>query len=253
MTLHQVIGGPRRRGLIVAGLIMVVLAGLLLRDPAPSQPVVVLPVAIRFPTLLSDRLLSVVPRRAGWAWVWKARDMILGTRRSVTLGWQIASVADRAAQDYARALPDAPFADPAGLRVWVVPQADWQRARRSFQEAAGDEVLGKPKMITGDGMEASLFTGSTVPTAGGGTVSVGVKVSCFPLARKGSTDLRFRATLTDLADPAAVTASGAVPVVLTNLDTSLRCQIPRGAGLVLMGPLAGKAPGKRIVVLLDPP
>lgn len=86
-------------------------------------------------------------------------------------------------------LPGQPdFARSDGLRVWRLSESEVNSLRKRLKEATDDHILASSRVTTGDGAEAQIFCGSSIPI-NGKQQQVGFSVGLLPRIRKGITDL----------------------------------------------------------------
>ena len=239
----------------VAGL--ATLLTLALRPRTPTVPVLVLHRPVAMPVPLLDRCLRLVPATKSWGWFWRARDRVFGPRKPVNLASEIVAVDATGAASLDLGLGEPLFMGEAGLRVWMPSGTAFARLRLRLEAAPGAEVLSRPRVMTADACQASLFTGQSVPLGAGNpapVANVGLSIDYFPRVHPKSTDLIATLTVSELAtNPPVARGTPQALAVRTNLDLAVRLQIPKGRGVVLVTAPAGPPDGRRTAVLLDPP
>ena len=224
-------------------------------QPAPVAPVVVLPLPYRIPPQKVSLFDRHVPRGTSWAWLWRVKDTIAGRRKVCDLGATIVDFASTADSFLAKyPLPTPAFTGTNGLRIWLLNEQEMSGLSRHLRQKPSPEILYIPRIITGAGMQASLFSGGTFPI-GGTSTTVGLGIDFLPLARPTGIDVTTIISLTEvITNPASTTADSPLAGTLgiqTNFEAAARLQIPDGSGAFLLEGPPGAANQKRIGVVLS--
>jgi hypothetical protein len=234
-----------RRRLVVGVLVVTVIIVATLSFWKSEPPAVVLlpPSATFKHDPLPDRW---IPR--SWGWAWKARDRVFGKRRPVNLQPRIMKFIGPLSQpDY---LPPPTFRTN-GLQIWILGASEFDAlGPRLLQTTGLKSSTFFPFIRTADGVVASAFSGQAVPVQGGGFTNAGLTFQVLPLVGRDKIDLTFTLGLTEMAEGFTSTKLGetnSFPTVRTAFWQTLRAQIPRGRGLVL---LQDPAEGRAGVVML---
>jgi len=231
----------------------------LLQPPRPA-PFLVLHRPFSTPWSLRDRLLQRIPATASWAWFWRLQDKLFGRRKPVKIYGDILTLPDstRATLLSSRVLASPSFLDGSGLEVWLLQDAELKALHDRFKQTPGVDFLSHPRLMTADGVGASIFIGQAISLNGSPKVqNVGLKMDCFPRVRREFTDLfldvTFLEALTNLAVTAAAPGPAASVSIQTNLDLAARLQSPKGSGVLLLKGTPGEANHRVFGVMIDPP
>jgi hypothetical protein len=248
-----------KRLVAIACLVILIGASLFLvlrpAQPAPVAPVIVMPLPYRIPPQKVSLFERWAPRQPSWNWLWRVKETVVGRRKVCDLG---ATVVDFAGTGEAflinHPLPAPAFTDAKGLRIWLLSEEEMSALGRNLRQQPGSEILYIPRIMTADGMQASLFAGGTFPIRGSQT-PVGLAIDFLPRVRPNGTDVTTIMSLTEAITNQASTTAGSPPVgavcVQTNFEAVARIQIPKGSGVFLLeGPPTGTNQ-KRIGVVLS--
>jgi hypothetical protein len=211
---------------------------LLLRH-APSPPCLILHQPASGPLPLRDRLIQAIPGHPAWRWFYHLEDTVFGRRKPVLLDVELIAAPHLSPTGLAACLPRTTpqWADPTGLRIWFIKDHELKIVLQNLLALPGARVLNHPRISTGDGIGASLFTGEAV-VLNGLTNDIGLRFACFPRVRSRSTDLSATISFTEaLTNQPLRGTRGPAETVLsirTNLDTGARLQIPHGSGVLLL-------------------
>jgi hypothetical protein len=185
-------------------------------------------------------------------WEWKIKDTVLGRRRTVEIGTIVFRISAGAETDaIARSLKSVPFGGENAPKIWIVDQDDMQRLN-NLKDRRGREIVGRPRLITADGVEASMFIGNSI-VMGGTNANVGIEFTAHTRVRRQSTDLN----LTIISTTAQPLGGSDAISVRSNLAVAARIQVPRGKGIFILndGAAATNANSEAMLVTvkaLDP-
>jgi hypothetical protein len=115
--------------------------------------------------------------------------------------------------------------------MWFLGTPDANSLRASLRQTPGTAFF---SMTTSEGVQASMLSG---PSVAGLTASVGQKVDCFARVRDHSTDFFLTLTFTEALihqTTADATSSTTIFSIQTNMDISVRIQIPKSNGVLLI-------------------
>jgi hypothetical protein len=118
--------------------------------------------------------------------------------------------------------------DATRLRVWLLDGTDLKSLRQQLKTAPGVVFVNSPRMITGDGIGASMFVGETI-VLNGATNETGVRVSYLTRVRHDLIDLTAAVAVVE-----SVTNEPLALTLQTNLNVKARFQIPKGKGVFLL-------------------
>jgi hypothetical protein len=230
----------------------------LVQRPAQSPPtaaLVVLPLPYKMPAQKVSLFERWVPNRPSWSWLWHLKDTVVGRRKVCDFG---ATVVDFGASAEAfladHPLPAPAFTGTNGLRIWLLSEQQMSALGRDLRQKPGPEVLFLPRIVTADGMQASLFTGGTYPIAGSPT-PVGLKMELLSHARPTGTDVTtivsMEEVLTNRNNMAAGSLDPSAFNIQTNFEAAARLQLAKGSGAFLLGGPPPSSNQKRIGILLS--
>jgi len=260
LEMKRLFAPARPRGLVLTACLLAGLAVslvLLSRQSRPA-PFLVLHRPFSTPLSLRDRLDRRIPLTPSWAWVWRLEDKLLGRRKTVNIHADILMLPDptRATLLSSQVLASPNFRDASGLQVWLLDGAELKALRDRFRQTPGIDFLGRPRITTADGVEASMYVGGPI-SLNGSTTDVGLKLDCFARVHSKSTDLFVNVTVSEALTNLAVTAAAQRPAasvsIQTNLDIAARLQIPKGSGALLLNSTPGEANHRVFGALIDPP
>jgi hypothetical protein len=254
-----------RRWLVAALLVAcaAIVVGFVLFRPAPPAPFVVLHGPFHFPWSFRDWVERYIPNKAGWGWAWKTEQRVFGARKPVLIKANIISFADSPPTLLTNSTLGPPnFSDTNGLCVWLLTSNQVGALRGYFKQTPGVDISSSPRIASAEGIEASLFVGQSVGS-GNQPQRAGITFGCTARFRRNSTDLLTHTTVSELVtkDNPAIDTNGYGPngyapptitTLQTNLDTSLRLQLPKGNGFFFLDQSHHEATGKNIGVLIDP-
>jgi hypothetical protein len=227
---------------------------LLLREPAPA-PVVILGRSFSRPLLLRDRLGTWIPASPSFNWARRLEDALLGRRKPVNIFAELFSLPH---SDITKAselgLGPPRFSSSNDLSVWFLRDDELRTLHKRLDHLPGVEDISRPRIATGEGVEASLFVGQSA-LINGATNRVGLEAGFFPRVRRDLTDVFASVHFTEIVTNTAKPPAGRWPVlsIQTNLDLAIRLQIPKGSGVLLLNGGPMDANGKRVGIILDPP
>jgi hypothetical protein len=260
---------PKSRRQVVAAFLTacaaIVVAFVLLR-PARSTPFVVLHGPFHFPMSFRDWVDRCIPPKVSWRWAWKMEGRAFGARKPMLIQANVVSFEGSPPTLLSNSTLGPPnFSDANGLCVWLLNSNQVSALRECFKQTPGAQTLQRPRISTAEGIEASLFVGSTLPTlpAGSPPKQVGLELSCCGRFRGNFCDFLTHITFSELVtkDNPAIDTDGYGPngytpptinVLQTNLDAALRLQLPKGTGFFLLDQSHHEPPRKNIGVLIDP-
>jgi hypothetical protein len=247
-----------KRLVTLFGLIMALVVGVLVvfRSPptTPPAPIVVMPQSYAFPRQRISFFGKWVPRNPSWAWLWRLKELIAGRFKTIDL--TATFIGCNSSSEFFLtdlSLPKPQFTNAAGLKIWLLDDADMNSLRGRFKRTPGVELLASPRITTADGMKARLFSGTTV-AIDGLPVSVGVSVDLLGRVRRESTDLTVLLTyseaITNQPSPVPDSPPTNAISVQTGLAVAARLQIPTASGAFLLDNSPGTTNHNRIGVLL---
>jgi hypothetical protein len=225
-----------------------------LRSPRPA-PFIVTCRPFQMPLRLRDWLYRCIPQAPGWALAWRVEETVFGRRKPVNLNLEVVSLADSSRPALSGlSLGPASSSLTNGMQVWLLGADQLKALRHDLKQTPGAETLFRPRMNTGDGIGCGMFIGESVSLAGA-SVQVGLSLDCCAQLHRDYTDLMTSITVSELTTNEAGASSGSAPLVSvqTNLDTTLRLQIPKGSGIFLFDRGAHGSGRKTTGVIIDPP
>lgn len=204
----------------------------------PLPPILILPPSYAAPPQRMPLFTRLVPPTKTWAWLWRLREAVLGKTPGVQIDAKIFAIPEVQLPALSTlALPPATSPDWPGLKVWLLEQGQLASLQQGLKTTPGAQLLNSPRMITGDGIDASLFVGSTL-VLNGATNEVGLSLTCLTRTHQDVTDLTAFATyLTTLTNhPPSLATNGLTEwiSIRTNLNLKARFQIPKGKGVFLL-------------------
>jgi len=190
-----------------------------------------------------------------WSWAWRLKELILGRIKPIELKAAIFHYGDLSNSVSPLFLLREPrFANTNGLQVWMLSQGELDAVCRGLEQTPGNEILARPRVSTGDGIECRLYVGTTL-SIDGTQRAIGLNADFLPRLRGDSTDLFVVITHT-----AAVTNQGTATTGLTstqsvsirtNVAVAARIQIPKGSGAFLLNDDRGVPNGGRVAVMIS--
>ena len=169
-----------------------------------------------------------VPATPGWAWLWHLKESVCGKIKPVSIDTDIVAVSQMTIPFGVPTFDGQGSLKATRLRVWLADIAQLKSFRRQMERGAGVTFVNSPRIITGDGIGASLFVGETI-ILNGATNETGVRVSYFTRVRKDLLDLTATIGVMQPMTNEALAIS-----LRTNLDVKARFQIPKGKGIFLL-------------------
>jgi hypothetical protein len=174
-------------------------------------------------------LFRWVPTTPAWYWLWHLREAVCGKIKPVQVDADIIALSQTLTPALGAPTFDGPGSLQASrLRTWLLETADLKSLRQQFKSAPGTTFLNSPRITSGDGITASLFTGQAT-VINGVTNETGVWVTCVTRVRKDVIDLT---ALMQFVEP--LTNRTSLAAVRTNLNVKARFQIPKNKGLFLL-------------------
>ena len=230
---------PSRRALLLTsfGVLCLVLAIALTIRPRqpPLPPIIVLPSSYANPRQHIPIFARLVPPTKTWAWLWHLKETLFGKVRPVEIRTDIVTLLDPGS--LALAIPDAQsprIPGSPGLKIWMLEKDQLADLRHRLQQTNLAELVNAPRVITGDGIDASVFVGTT-QVFGGATNELGLRISFHPRIHENVTDLTtFVTYLTARTNQPATSADNGSISIQTNLDVKARFQISNGKGVFLI-------------------
>jgi hypothetical protein len=186
------------------------------------------------PLSLRDRIARHTPGGPGWRWLWRLEEAVFGRLKPVNIDAEVTSMTGLF-QPSLSALSLGPpiFSGSNGLQVWLLPADKLKVLRAALRQTPGADSSFRPRISTADGIEAQLFQGQSILLNGTNT-PVGCTFGCCARLYYDFTDLMAYLTLSELVTNEARSAQSPpldVVTIRTNLDTRLRLQVPKGAGI----------------------
>ena len=164
-------------------------------------------------------------------WVSRAEHAIFGERKQVGVSADILQLSGPALTNLEATLKlPAPIYATNGLKVWFLPAGPLKEIGGKSAPGNGIEILTRPRVMTADGIAASMFMGQSVPTKAGMT-RVGFGMECAARVHDASTELLTEIVQSELRDT----------VVQTNLAVNARLNVPNGKGIFLVQQPTGAA------------
>jgi hypothetical protein len=149
-----------------------------------------------------------------------------GKRASISIDSNLLELSADAAQQTGLGPPFA--TNTQGLRAWILPATGLQEFKKHLKTASGATILSSPRVQTGDGMEAQVSTGSTVPM-GGTNVWIGLAVDLTPTVIHDSIRLNLMVRSTELTGPVSTNMSS----IKTNIDLACQAVLPNAQCLLV--------------------
>ena len=239
-----------KRIILFACLIFLMVMGLLLArhpaPPAPTAPVVLLPMPYSMPPQRVSLFQAWVPRGASWAWLWRLKERIQGRPNTFDVAATLVDFTGSAGSVLTNhPLASPQFSNTAGLGIWLLDNAELAALRDDVRKTSSADILSVGRIITADRMEARLMSGNTVMVDGFPT-SVGLAMDLMPHGHRDTTDLTTVLTYSE----ARTTEANAV-WVQTNLAVAVRLQMKKGTGVFLLAGAPAAENHKRIGVILS--
>jgi hypothetical protein len=242
----------KARGLLfVSFALLVVAAGLAFafRSP-PLAPVIVVSQPYQLPAHQPSLFNRLVPIQPSWAWLWRLKQAVVRPAK-VNVECRVTAFPNGPDLRSALVLNPPDFTATNGVQVWLLGDGELKRLRSACESIPGAEFPFAPRISTADGIEASLFSGSTL-VLNCATNETGLMFNCFPRVYRDrtirSTVVRLSETVTN--EPAA-TAGAPVVSLRTNLALAARVQIPRNGGVFLLDAAPGEAARRRMGVIIS--
>ena len=216
------------------------------REPPSPPPVIVFEKSYTFPQQPISLFARWVPITPGWAWLWHLKEKVCGKIKAIEVRTDIITVAQSSTLSLtASSLSDSELTGAGSVRVWLLDTRDLDSLRPQIRNTPGYDFIISPRISTGDGAGASLFSGNTIVLSGF-TNEVGVRVTYVPRIRHETTDL-----LASLAYVDTVTNETGEVAFQTNLDVKARFQIPKDKGVLLLQSVPGKTKGSATAVIIS--
>jgi hypothetical protein len=195
---------------------------------SPLVPVVVFSEAYQVPSPIS-LFARWIPTTPGWAWVWHLKEAVCGKIKPVNIDTDILTLSNTFAPTFGTPTFDgAGSLDATRLRVWLLDATDLKSFRQQLKSSSDVVFVNSPRMITGDGIGASMFVGETI-VLNGATNETGVRVTFLTRVRHDLIDLTAAIGFVE-----SVTNETLAVALQTNLNVKARFQIPRGKGVFLL-------------------
>jgi hypothetical protein len=177
-----------------------------------------------------------------WAWLWRLHDWWRGPVPSVLIDTRIIDCSRMPENAISALFPGPAIAQTNGLGAWILDSNVVSQLKQAI-EAKGGQPLEATRVQTSHGILSSLSVGNS-----GIPGSPAVSLTLLPLVRPDGLDLRSALTLIESAagDPTAVGAPALAS--LTNLNVSVRWQLPDGTGFILLSPPYSKSRWRIVVV-----
>jgi hypothetical protein len=218
------------------------------QDPPPPRPVLIMsqPFAIPVPNVgVLDR---VMPRSAGWAWLWRFRYGLFGRPKSISINSKVidlSSATSAMAAQLGQSDPDVSGAD--GTRVWRLGESDLQALRKLFKETP-DSIVTSSSATTSDKGECRMYCGASVPV-NGTQQQVGLSLDFLPVIRKGTTDLTATFCFSESVTNRGADGGDSISI-RTNFEFAGRFQLPKDTPAVFVLPPAPASTNQKRFALL---
>ena len=177
-----------------------------------------------------------------WSWLWRLRDAIRGPRDTILISTVILECSADAEQTWIHEL-EGSMAETNGMRCWVLDE----RRLQWLQEEAAMNRAGKnlmwPRVQTSHGILSTISIGGVTPPNGAPN-SGSLNMDVLTQSHGRGTALTTRLNFTEME--ANASSQGAAST-RTNLNFTLRCQLPIGDGVVIVGP--SRPEGRTAIVL----
>jgi len=239
--------------LIGTALLFVSLGLVFIFRPSPPATAIVMPLPNGIPAQKPTLLERWIPPT--WGWAWRLKELILGRSKPITLK---AALFDFGGSSNLVSplflLREPQFANTNGLQVWILSENELDAVCRGLEQTPGNEILARPRVSTGDGIECRLYVGTTL-SIDGTQRAVGLNAHFLPRVRRDSTDLFVVITHT-AAVTNQTTATTGLPIaqsvsIRTNVAVAARIQIPKGNGAFLLNDDRGVTNGGRVAVTIS--
>jgi hypothetical protein len=214
-----------------------------------NQPYVIAPAKVP----LLDR---VMPASKTWAPLWQLRYVIFGRNKSVNIEGTIIDLTGSKPLSVIDLLPERPeFEGSNGLRVWRLNEVELKGVRNRLKEAPEDHILASPRIITGDGTQAGLFSGQPI-RMDGKVQQVGCSMNLLPRIRGSTTDLSaivvYSEAVTNQTSLSLDVPSPGSVSIQTNFSFGGRFQLPKeSVGILVLYSAPGSSKQKEIGLLLS--
>lgn len=247
-----------RLALVAFALVCVVVAVVLVPRPSAPPPAATLHEPFSRPLAFRDRLAGWIPGASSSFWRWRLGNSVFGQRKPVNIYADVLALSEPTSAGLVSslALEKPVFAEPNGLQVWFLRSGDVKAVHERLKRTPGIDSLGRPRICMADGVEASIFSGPSVPL-NGVVKQVGLKMDCFARVRSRSTELFAVITLSEAVTNQMAAATTSPPAnsisIRTNLDIKARLQIPKGSGVLLVKHSPDDPNHRTFGVVIDPP
>jgi hypothetical protein len=190
--------------------------------------------------------------------VWRLENAVFGKRAAVNLFGDIVALASPACASLISSNHLSPiYSEPGGFQVCFLKKGELEELRQQIKVMPGTDFINRPRISTADGVDASMYVGSSV-LLNGVTNDVGLTVAYFPRVRSHSTDLFARIIFCEARTNQTAMFKSSQPTNLVSIQTNLRIaarlQIPKGSGVLLLKEGRFEDPPQTdFAILLDPP
>lgn len=230
--------------------------------PPPPGPVVVLPRSFVIPRQPIPLFARLIPNKLGWGWLWRLRSVFMGRAKVVHLNFAAFSFNEPPDPAALATLPRRPeVSEKNGLRIWLLNGDELKTFQQTLKLVPGSESRFAASVQTADGMEAQIFTGTSISGAFP-AMEAGLSVDCLPRIRQGKIDLLAIHKLTELrtnnVEAATNPESTGAIMLQTNFALAARFQITNQGGVFILGQrpstpncplvallITGKIPGRK--------
>jgi hypothetical protein len=208
---------------------------------SPSLPARPLPIPDRW-----------IPRK--WGWLWRAKEVVLGQRKVVTLQGNALGLPPDTAVLQKLGIPSriADFTNESKTGIWILSSNELRSVREGLK--AADEVIqvvvGGGTITMGEESQGRLMSWQSVPGWRSGMVtnlSAGTILDVYPVVHRHS--VLASATL---SHSRFVTNEEGGLTTETNLALTGRFEIPTGSGLLILGAPPEQTNASRFGFLLIP-
>lgn len=224
--------------LVLAGLGIALLGYFAARpSPAPLPPISLLSPS-QIPPQRTPLFARIVPATSAWGGAWRLREKVVGPIKPLTFDAAVLRLGALSGTNFSSlAAPD--LVGPDGLQVWRLGAAELEALRRQLKQAPDTEVLFRPRLTTGDGCGASMFTGGSVPIHGS-RADVGLFLDLRPTLHGEVTDLiasvLWREAVTNHTSKPGGLPTTELISLQTNLYVAARLQLSNASGVFLLRP-----------------
>ncbi len=221
--------------------------------PSPPVPAVVMPLPNGIPAQKPTLLERSIPPT--WGWAWRLKELVFGRIKPITLKAAIMDCRGPSNSVSPLLLLRGPqFATTNGLQVWILSEAELDTVCRGLEQTPGNEILARPRVSTGDGIESRMYMGATL-SIDGTQRAVGLNADFLPRLRRDSIDLFVVITHTAAVTNQATATTG-LPIarsisVRTNVAVAARIQLPKGSGALLLNDDRGVTNGRGVAVTIS--